>query len=184
MFSYKTTTGSGPLYLNSLLQIYVPSRSLRSASEQCIVVPFQRNTKSHSQTVTLTVPTWWNDLPNSIRAAESIFKKGQKNASLPSSFDNLTLITVYKNNNNNNNNWPSRTCTLYSISILTTCFLFIYYKNDPLTLPFSIVLFSNLLTCFIFIKKYPLTLAFPILFSIISNIIFIYYTYKKTCVLH
>ncbi len=33
MFAYKTTSGSAPLYLNSLLQTYVPSRSLRSASE-------------------------------------------------------------------------------------------------------------------------------------------------------
>ncbi len=35
MFTYRTTTGSAPLYLNSLLQTYVPSRSLRSASECC-----------------------------------------------------------------------------------------------------------------------------------------------------
>ncbi len=33
MFAYRTTTGSAPLYLNSLLQTYVPSRSLRSASD-------------------------------------------------------------------------------------------------------------------------------------------------------
>ncbi len=33
MFAYKTTSGSAPLYLNSILQTYVPSRSLRSASE-------------------------------------------------------------------------------------------------------------------------------------------------------
>ncbi len=33
MFAFKTTTGSAPLYLNSVLQTYVPSRSLRSASE-------------------------------------------------------------------------------------------------------------------------------------------------------
>ncbi len=38
MFAYKTTTGSAPLYLNSLLQNYVPSRSLRSASEQRFIV--------------------------------------------------------------------------------------------------------------------------------------------------
>ncbi len=36
MFAYRTTSGSAPLYLNSLLQTYVPSRSLRSASERCI----------------------------------------------------------------------------------------------------------------------------------------------------
>ncbi len=62
MFAYKTTSGSAPLYLNSLLQTYMPSRSLRSASERCITVPSQRGTKSLSQTFSLTVPIWWNDL--------------------------------------------------------------------------------------------------------------------------
>ncbi len=38
MFAYKTTTGSAALYLNSLLQTYMPSRSLRSASERQIIV--------------------------------------------------------------------------------------------------------------------------------------------------
>ncbi len=36
MFAYRTTSGSAPLYLNSLLQTYMPSRSLRSASERRI----------------------------------------------------------------------------------------------------------------------------------------------------
>ncbi len=38
MFAYRTTSGSAPLYLNSLLQTYMPSRSLRS-SERRITVP-------------------------------------------------------------------------------------------------------------------------------------------------
>ncbi len=80
MFAYRTTSGSAPLYLNSLLQTYVPSRNLHSASERRITVPSQRGTKSLSQTFSFTVPIWWNDLPNSIRAAESlpIFKKRLK----------------------------------------------------------------------------------------------------------
>ncbi len=80
MFAYKTTTGSAPLYLNSLLQTYVPSRSLRSAREHRFIVPSQRGTKSLSQTFKLNVPSWWNVLPNSIRAAESlaIFKNRLK----------------------------------------------------------------------------------------------------------
>ncbi len=53
----------------------MPSRSLRSASERCITVPSQRGTKSLSLTFSLTVPIWWNDLPNSIRAAEYVRKK-------------------------------------------------------------------------------------------------------------
>ncbi len=77
MFAYRTTSGSAPLYLNSLLQTYMPSRSLRSASEWRITVQSQRYTKL---LFSLTVPIWWNDLPNSIRAAESlpIFKKRLK----------------------------------------------------------------------------------------------------------
>ncbi len=80
MFAYRTTSGSAPLYINSLLQTYMPSRSLHSASERRITVPSQRGTKSLSQTFSLTVPIWWNDLPNSIRASESlpIFKKRLK----------------------------------------------------------------------------------------------------------
>ncbi len=74
MFAYKTTTGSAPLYLNSLLQTYVPSTGLHSASEWCIIVPSQRGTK-------LNVPgCTFNDLPNSTRTAESlaIFKNRLK----------------------------------------------------------------------------------------------------------
>ncbi len=80
MFAYKTTSGSAPLYLNSLFQTYVPSRSLLSANEHRFIVPSQRGTKSLSQTFSLTVPIWWNDLPNSIQAAESlpIFKNQLK----------------------------------------------------------------------------------------------------------
>ncbi len=40
--AYKTTTVSAPLCLNTLLQAYVPSRSVISASERHIIVPFQK----------------------------------------------------------------------------------------------------------------------------------------------
>ncbi len=104
MFSYRTTSGSAPLFLNSVLQTCLPSRSLRSASERRIIVPSQGSTKSLSQTFSLTVPIWWNDLPNSIPAAESltIFKKQLK----------THLFHLYL------------TLKLYSNSILSICFLF------------------------------------------------------------
>ncbi len=63
MLAYRTTTGSAPTYFHSLLRIYIPSRSLRSASERCLVVPSQRGSKSLSRTFSFTVPGWWNDLP-------------------------------------------------------------------------------------------------------------------------
>ncbi len=54
MLAYRTTTGSAPTYFHSLLRIYIPSRSLRSASERRLVVPSQRNSKSLSRTFSFT----------------------------------------------------------------------------------------------------------------------------------
>ncbi|XP_053539820.1 uncharacterized protein LOC128634038 isoform X1 [Ictalurus punctatus] len=80
MLTYKTFSGTAPSYLNSLLKAYVPSRNLRSISDQRLAVPTQRGARSLSRTFTLTVPQWWNALPISIRTAESltIFKKQLK----------------------------------------------------------------------------------------------------------
>ncbi len=63
MLAYRTTTGSAPTYFHSLLRIYIPSRSLRSASERGLVVPSQRGSKSLSRTFSFTIPGWWNDPP-------------------------------------------------------------------------------------------------------------------------
>ncbi len=80
MLAYRTATGSAPTYFHSLLRIYIPSRSLRSASEHHLVVPSQRGTKSLSRTFSFTVPGWWNELSNAIRNDESltIFKRHLK----------------------------------------------------------------------------------------------------------
>ncbi len=72
-----------PLPKFILLQTFVPSRNLLSASVRRFIVPSQRGTKSPkslSQTFKWNVPSWWNDLPNSLRAAESlaIFKNRLK----------------------------------------------------------------------------------------------------------
>ncbi len=80
MLAYRTTTGSAPTYFHSLLRIYIPSRSLRSASERHLVVPSQRGSKSLSRTFSFTVPGRWNDLPTPIRntVSLSIFKQQLK----------------------------------------------------------------------------------------------------------
>ncbi len=80
MIAYRTTTGSAPSYFHSLLQIYIPSRSLRSASERPLMVPSQRGSKLLSRTFSFTIPGWWNDLPTPIRNAGSlsIFKQQLK----------------------------------------------------------------------------------------------------------
>ncbi len=80
MLAYRTTTGSAPTYFHSLLRIYIPSRSLRSASERRLVVPSQRGSKSLSRTFSFTIPGRWNDLPTPIRniGSLSIFKQQLK----------------------------------------------------------------------------------------------------------
>ncbi len=77
MLAYRTTTGSAPSYFHSLLRIYIPSRSLRSASERRLVVPSQRGSKSLSRTFSFTIPGWWNNLPTPVWNAGSlsIFKQ-------------------------------------------------------------------------------------------------------------
>ncbi len=72
MLAYRTTTGSAPVYFHSLLRIYIPSRSLRSASERRLVVPSQRGSKSLSSIFSFTVPGRWKDLPTPIRTAGSL----------------------------------------------------------------------------------------------------------------
>ncbi len=80
MLAYRTATGSAPSYFHSLITIYIPSRSLRSAGERRLVVPSQRGTKSLSRTFSFTVPGWWNELYTAIRNAEylTIFKQHLK----------------------------------------------------------------------------------------------------------
>ncbi len=63
MLAHRTTTGSAPAYFHSLMTIYIPSRSLRSANERRLVVPSQRGSKSLSRTFSFITPGWWNDLP-------------------------------------------------------------------------------------------------------------------------
>ncbi len=72
MLAYRTTTSSAPAYFHSLLRIYIPSRSLRSASERRLVVPSQRGSKSLSRTFSHNIPGWWIDLPTPIRNAGSL----------------------------------------------------------------------------------------------------------------
>ncbi len=101
MFAYRTTSGSAPLYLNSLLQTYMPSRS-----ERRITVPSQRDTTSLSLTFTLTVPIWWPAQLNPSSWILTHLKKRLK-----------THLFIFI--------WPSNTSTLYSVSILSN--LSFYY---------------------------------------------------------
>ncbi len=72
MLAYRTATGSAATYFHSLMTVYIPSRSLISASERRLMVPSQRGSKLLSRTFSFTTPGWWNDLPTPIRNAGSL----------------------------------------------------------------------------------------------------------------
>ncbi len=97
MLAYRTTTGSAPSYFHSLLRIYIPSRSLRSASVRRLVVPSQRGSKSLSRTFSFTIPGWWNNLPTPIRMLDPC-QSSSNNWKLISSTLLDFILNLKKNN--------------------------------------------------------------------------------------
>ncbi len=99
MLAYRRTTGSAPTYFHSLLQIYIPSRSLRSAGEWRLVVPSQRDSKSLSRTFSFTVPGCGNDLPALIRPLDPLsnIQATTENSSLSTLLDFILKKIIKKN---------------------------------------------------------------------------------------
>ncbi len=88
MLAYRTDIGSAPTYFHSLMTIYIPSRSLRSASKRRLVLPTQRVSKSLSRTFSFTVPGWWNELPPHPDCCIPVnLQATPENSSLPSLLD-------------------------------------------------------------------------------------------------
>ncbi|XP_038570659.1 uncharacterized protein LOC119899895, partial [Micropterus salmoides] len=77
MLAYRVTTGSAPIYLNSIIQTYVPSHPLRSSNERRLALPSLHTKQSQSRLFSSVTPRWWNELPHAIRAGASLsnFKK-------------------------------------------------------------------------------------------------------------
>ena len=65
---YNIITGTAPNYLSELFQIYVPSRSLRSAADnRLFVVPRFNRTKHGGRAFSSNAVLTWNSLPFSVR---------------------------------------------------------------------------------------------------------------------
>ncbi len=118
--AYRTITGSAPTYFHSLLRIYIPSRSLRSARERRLVVPSQRGSKSLSRTFSFTIPGWWNDLPTPIRndGSLSIFKQQLK----------THLFQHYLTSSFKKTKQKKNTFTFFKIFIFLFLFLFLSFS--------------------------------------------------------
>ena len=86
LITYKTLSTDQPPYLSSLLHPYRPSRSLRSANRNLLLIP-PHTTNFSRRAFSFTAPTLWNQLPTCIRESNTLhtFKRRLKThlASLP-----------------------------------------------------------------------------------------------------
>ncbi|KAJ8384479.1 hypothetical protein AAFF_G00205000 [Aldrovandia affinis] len=83
VLAFQVARGTAPPYLQSLITPYTSPRPLRSASSGKLTVPSLRapgSRSSRSRLFSVLIPRWWNDLPQSVRTAESlaIFRKRLK----------------------------------------------------------------------------------------------------------
>ena len=71
LLTFKALHGLAPNYLRTLLQSYIPSRSLRSETGNVLIMPKARR-KLGCQSFAVAAPKLWNDLPMNIRTTTSI----------------------------------------------------------------------------------------------------------------
>ena len=69
---YKALQGQGPEYLQELLTLYQPTRSLRSASGNILIEPECDYADTRKRAFGICAPILWNDLPKCIRNKESL----------------------------------------------------------------------------------------------------------------
>ena len=79
LFVFKSLHQSAPSYLCELISQYQPSRTLRSADQMSLCVP-KSNTKYGDRAFAICGPSFWNNLPVSLRQSQSIdaFKRDLK----------------------------------------------------------------------------------------------------------
>ena len=90
---FKALNGQAPAYVEDMLCIYVPSRSLRSASQSLLIVPWSRLKQKGDHAFAVAAPRLWNGLPSDIRHASSVtvFKTKLKTQNLKLNFYRLAF---------------------------------------------------------------------------------------------
>ena len=71
--TYSSPFANGPSYLSDLLQLYTPSRNLRSSADgRLLVLPRYRNVSLGGRSFAYQASTTWNGLPLDLRHLESL----------------------------------------------------------------------------------------------------------------
>lgn len=80
LLTFRATHGLAPIYLSELIAPYIPTRSLRSASQVLLVVNRGRTKTFGDRSFTCAAPILWNSLPSTLRVQSNIdlFRKHLK----------------------------------------------------------------------------------------------------------
>ena len=80
MHTYKALHGVAPQYIRDMLQIYQPTRSLRSETTTTLVIPRTRTVMYGDRSFRKAAGTLWNSLPLTVRESPTLetFKKNLK----------------------------------------------------------------------------------------------------------
>ena len=80
LYVFKALKQEAPLYLEELVNIYKPARSLRSENNTTFVTPIVRTKSYRERRFDKVAASLWNDLPNELRNVQSVkvFKKKLK----------------------------------------------------------------------------------------------------------
>ena len=69
---YKSLHGLAPVYLQDLVYLHTPGRSLRSANQRQLSVPSVRTTTYGDRTFSKAAAVLWNGLPTELRSCVNI----------------------------------------------------------------------------------------------------------------
>ena len=72
LITFKALHGQAPIYINELLNIYRPTRLLRSAGRNLLQVPTFYTKTYEDRAFSVAVAKLWNSLPDAIRIIESL----------------------------------------------------------------------------------------------------------------
>ena len=71
---YTTLTGASPKYMSELVNVYIPSRCLRSSSDsRTFTIPCVRTKTCGQRSFAYQGPVTWNELPFDLRHKDSLF---------------------------------------------------------------------------------------------------------------
>ena len=77
---FKALTQKAPIYLQELVQIYKPARTLRSGNDRLLVKPKVRTKTYGERRFDRAAAVLWNELPDELRNSQTVnaFKKNLK----------------------------------------------------------------------------------------------------------